>query len=57
MKLIPYGTKIIYHGKDGWKYTKGYCGNYNREDDTYNLYNGWDMCHIPKNLIEICDWK
>lgn len=53
---IPYGTKIIYHGTGGWENCKCYCGYYNKEDDTYNIYNGWDLCHVPKKDIEVKEW-
>lgn len=55
--IIPHGTKIIYHGSNGWENCKCYCGHYNKEDDTYNIYRGWDLCHIPSNKIEVCEWK
>lgn len=56
-RIIQYGTKIIYHGENGWKNTKCYCGNYNQEDNTYNIYNGWDLCHVNPKYIEIFEWK
>lgn len=55
--IIPYGTKIIYHGEDKWENCKCYCGHYNNEDDTYNIYRGWDLCHVPKDKIEIYEWQ
>lgn len=54
--IIPYGTKIIYYGASGWKNSKCYCGHYNEEDDTYNIYNGWNLCHVPKDEIDIYEW-
>lgn len=55
--VIPYGTKIIYHGSNGWRNCKCYCGHYNEEDDTYNIYNGWDLCHVSKHEIEVYEWQ
>ena len=55
-KGIPYGTKIIYHGERCWKDCKCYCGYYNVEDDTYNIYNGWDLTHVPQKYIEVFEW-
>ena len=54
---IPYGTKIIYHGSNGWENCKCYCGNYHKEDDTYDIFNGWDLCHVPKGNIEVYEWE
>lgn len=54
--IIPYGTKIIYHGVGGYKDCKCHCGHYNAEDDTYNVYHGWEVTHVPKNKIEIYEW-
>ena len=56
IKIIPYGTKIIYHGENGWKHTKCFCGNYNKGDNTYGIYKGWDVSHVPVQSIEIYDW-
>ena len=56
-RIIPYGTKIIYHGTNGWENCKCYCGHYNAEDDTYNIYRGWDLCHIPSYKIEVYEWS
>lgn len=55
-EMIPYGTKIIYHGPAGWENCKCYCGHYNKEDDTYNIYKGWDLAHVNKDKIEIKEW-
>lgn len=55
-EIIPIGTKIIYHGSNGWENCKCYCGNYNKEDGTYNIYRGLDLCHVPKEKIEIYEW-
>lgn len=56
-RIIPYGTKIIYHGTNGWENCKCYCGYYNAEDDTYNIYRGWDLCHVPSYKIEVYEWS
>ena len=56
-RIIPYGTKIIYHGINGWENCKCYCGHYNAEDDTYNIYRGWDLCHVPSYKIEVYEWS
>lgn len=55
--IIPYGTKIIYHGSNGWENCKCFCGYYNAEDDTYNIYRGWDLCHVPSYKIEVFEWQ
>lgn len=56
-EVIEYGTKVIYHGTDGWENCKCYCGHYNPEDDTYNIFNGWDLCHVPREKIEVHEWE
>ena len=56
-EIIAYGTKIIYHGTNGWENCKCYCGHYNAEDDTYNIYRGWDLCHVPSCKIEVYEWS
>lgn len=55
--IIPYGTKIIYHGTNGWENCKCYCGHYNKEDNTYNIYNVWDLCHVPAKYITVYNWE
>jgi hypothetical protein len=57
IEKIPYGTKIIYHGQNSWKNCKCYCGHYNQEDGTYNIFRGWDLAHVPKADIEVFDWQ
>lgn len=53
--MIPYGTKVIYHAEYGD--VECFCGHYNAEDDTYNVYYGWDVTHVPKQYIEVVDWR
>lgn len=49
-KLFKRGDAIIYHGSNGLEDCKCFFGNYN-EDGTCNIYNGWDLTHVPLTCI------
>lgn len=54
--MIPFGTKIIYTNPDNKNEIKCYCGIYNEEDDTYDIFADWDLYHVLKENIKVYEW-
>ncbi len=49
-EIIPRNTKVIYKARNN---CECYCGDFHPEDGTYDLYAGWNLCHVPRKDIEI----
>ncbi len=52
--MIAIGTKVIVHSVYGD--CNCYCGQYNEEDRTYEIYNGCNASCVSKKLVEKVEW-
>lgn len=55
-QVIPYNTKIRYRREDDGTWVKCFCGNYDPNNDTYNVFRGWDLHGVPSKNIEVFQW-
>ena len=52
-KNVQYGTKALYLTPNHKNQIECIITGYNKDDDTYNIANGWDLCHVKKEKIII----
>ncbi len=53
--IIPFNTKIRYRTFDR-RLVNCFCGYYDKDNDTYNVFRGWDVHGVPAKDIEVFNW-